>query len=137
MFVVDYLLLFCFIVRFFIIDALFRRLVLLWVLLFLQHNQLIKIPSYCQWLLTRILLLKCQKYLIHSQLLCMLDVGHCWLVLVVAVEWFKYLLFRYLIPLQLFTYWLAIESGTNPDVFRRDDPTHAAASKKYTLTTSY
>ena len=33
----------------------------------------------------------------------------------------------YLVPLQLFTYWLALERGRNPDTFRLDDPTHLAA----------
>ena len=37
----------------------------------------------------------------------------------------------YLVPLQLLTYWLAVEVGTNPDVFRLDDPTHRAAREKY------
>ena len=39
----------------------------------------------------------------------------------------------YLIPLQLFTYWLAVELGTNPDTFRLDDPKHLAAREKYQL----
>ena len=39
----------------------------------------------------------------------------------------------YLIPLQLFTYWLAIELGHNPDVFRLNDPRHVAAREKYRL----
>jgi glutamine---fructose-6-phosphate transaminase (isomerizing) len=39
----------------------------------------------------------------------------------------------YLIPLQLFTYWLAIETKRNPDIFRLDDPMHQAARKKYQL----
>ena len=39
----------------------------------------------------------------------------------------------YLVPLQLFTYWLAVELGHNPDVFRLDDPTHRAARDHYTL----
>ena len=33
----------------------------------------------------------------------------------------------YLVPLQLFTYWLAVERGHNPDTFRMDYPTHKAA----------
>ncbi len=37
----------------------------------------------------------------------------------------------YLPPLQLFTYWLAQECGTNPDTFRRDQPEHAAAYDLY------
>lgn len=39
----------------------------------------------------------------------------------------------YLVPLQLFTYWLAIERGRNPDVFRLDDPLRQAARSHYTL----
>ena len=39
----------------------------------------------------------------------------------------------YLAPLQLFTYWLAVELGTNPDAFRLDDPAHRAAKEHYTL----
>ena len=39
----------------------------------------------------------------------------------------------YLVPLQLFTYWLARELGHNPDVFRLDDPKHRAARGKYQL----
>ena len=39
----------------------------------------------------------------------------------------------YLVPLQLFTYWLAVESKRNPDVFRLDDPAHSAARQKYEL----
>ncbi len=39
----------------------------------------------------------------------------------------------YLVPLQLFTYWLALELGCNPDVFRLDDPKHVAARRHYTL----
>lgn len=33
----------------------------------------------------------------------------------------------YLVPLHLFTYWLALEMGHNPDTFRRHEPRHAAA----------
>ena len=33
----------------------------------------------------------------------------------------------YLVPLQLFTYWLAVERGHNPDTFRMDHATHKAA----------
>lgn len=33
----------------------------------------------------------------------------------------------YLVPLHLFTYWLAMELGRNPDTFRRHEPRHAAA----------
>ena len=39
----------------------------------------------------------------------------------------------YLAPLQLFTYWLAVELGHNPDVFRLNDPMHVAARRHYTL----
>ncbi|MCY4654435.1 MAG: SIS domain-containing protein, partial [Dehalococcoidia bacterium] len=39
----------------------------------------------------------------------------------------------YLVPLQLFTYWLALELGHNPDVFRLNDPRHVAARRHYTL----
>lgn len=39
----------------------------------------------------------------------------------------------YLAPLQLFTYWLALELGYNPDVFRLNDPKHLAARRHYTL----
>ena len=39
----------------------------------------------------------------------------------------------YLAPLQLFTYWLSVELGHNPDVFRLNDPKHVAARRYYTL----
>ena len=39
----------------------------------------------------------------------------------------------YLVPLQLFTYWLAVETGSNPDTFRLDDPLHDAARDHYQL----
>lgn len=39
----------------------------------------------------------------------------------------------YLAPLQLLTYWLALESGTNPDTFRLDQPEHRAAYDLYGL----
>ncbi len=39
----------------------------------------------------------------------------------------------YLVPLQLFTYWLAVELGRDPDVFRLDDPRHVAARQRYQL----
>ena len=39
----------------------------------------------------------------------------------------------YLVPLQLLTYWLALELGHNPDTFRLDDPRHLAAREHYTL----
>lgn len=39
----------------------------------------------------------------------------------------------YLIPLQLFTYWLALEQECNPDVFRLNDPDHLEAKGNYLL----
>lgn len=39
----------------------------------------------------------------------------------------------YLAPLQLFTYWLALDRWRNPDLFRLDDPRHQAARKHYSL----
>ncbi len=39
----------------------------------------------------------------------------------------------YLVPLQLLTYWLAVELGHNPDVFRLDNPRFMAARSHYTL----
>ena len=39
----------------------------------------------------------------------------------------------YLVPLQLFTYWLALDRGRNPDTFRLDDPSHLAAREHYSL----
>ena len=39
----------------------------------------------------------------------------------------------YLATLHLFTYWLAIEMGRNPDTFRRHEPRHAAALQPVTL----
>ena len=39
----------------------------------------------------------------------------------------------YLVALQLFTYWLALGKGRNPDTFRLDDPDHAAARQNYEL----
>ena len=39
----------------------------------------------------------------------------------------------YVVPLQLLTYWLALERGRNPDTFRLDDPTHRAAREHYSL----
>ncbi|QBD76964.1 SIS domain-containing protein [Ktedonosporobacter rubrisoli] len=38
-----------------------------------------------------------------------------------------------LLPLQLFTYYLAIQKGTNPDGFRLEDPRFAAGSKQVKL----
>lgn len=39
----------------------------------------------------------------------------------------------FLAPLQLLTYWLAIERGTNPDLFRLDDSAHKRARDFYAL----
>ena len=39
----------------------------------------------------------------------------------------------YLVPLQLLTYWLALDRGRNPDTFRLDDPSHLAARQHYSL----
>ena len=39
----------------------------------------------------------------------------------------------YLVPLQMFTYWLALDRERNPDVFRLDDPRHQAARNHYQL----
>ncbi len=39
----------------------------------------------------------------------------------------------YLVPLQLLTYWLAVERGHNPDTFRMDYATHDAALKHTVL----
>ena len=39
----------------------------------------------------------------------------------------------YVTPLQLFTYWLALDRGRNPDTFRLDDSTHLAAREHYSL----
>ena len=39
----------------------------------------------------------------------------------------------YLPPLQLFTYWLALEQGVNPDTFRMDQAEHKAAFDQYGL----
>lgn len=39
----------------------------------------------------------------------------------------------YVTPLQLLTYWLALDRGRNPDTFRLDDPTHLAAREHYSL----
>jgi len=36
-------------------------------------------------------------------------------------------------PLQLLAYWLAVERGHNPDVFRLDDPAHLRAREFYAL----
>lgn len=39
----------------------------------------------------------------------------------------------YLVPLQLYTYWTALELGHNPDTFRLDDPRHMSAKEHYQL----
>lgn len=38
-----------------------------------------------------------------------------------------------LVTIQLFTYWLSREYGTNPDIFREDDPLHQKAAKFWNL----
>lgn len=39
----------------------------------------------------------------------------------------------YVIPLQLFSYYVALAKGTNPDTFHLDDPRHQQAETHYTL----
>ena len=39
----------------------------------------------------------------------------------------------YIVPLQLFTYYLAIARGTHPDLFQQDNPKQAAARRHYDL----
>jgi glucosamine--fructose-6-phosphate aminotransferase (isomerizing) len=39
--------------------------------------------------------------------------------------------FAHLVPLQLLTYFMALERGVNPDTGRQDQPAHAAASRHY------
>jgi glucosamine--fructose-6-phosphate aminotransferase (isomerizing) len=39
--------------------------------------------------------------------------------------------FVHLVPLQLLTYFMALERGTNPDTGRQEQPAHAAASSHY------
>jgi glucosamine 6-phosphate synthetase-like amidotransferase/phosphosugar isomerase protein len=39
--------------------------------------------------------------------------------------------FVHLLPLQLLTYFLALERGLNPDTGRQDQPAHAAASRHH------
>jgi glutamine---fructose-6-phosphate transaminase (isomerizing) len=46
-----------------------------------------------------------------------------------AAEWLA--AFAHLIPLQLLTYFLALERGVSPDSGRMEQPAHAAASKHY------
>lgn len=46
-----------------------------------------------------------------------------------APEWLA--AFVHLVPLQLLTYFMALERGLNPDSGRQDQPAHAAAAKHY------
>lgn len=46
-----------------------------------------------------------------------------------AAEWLT--AFVHLVPLQLLTYFMALERGLNPDTGRQDQPAHAAASRHY------
>jgi glucosamine--fructose-6-phosphate aminotransferase (isomerizing) len=46
-----------------------------------------------------------------------------------ADEWLA--AFVHLIPLQLLTYFIALERGTNPDTGRQEQPAHTAASRHY------
>ena len=39
----------------------------------------------------------------------------------------------YVLPLQLFTYYLALDRGTHPDLFQQDNPKQAAARRHYDL----
>ena len=41
--------------------------------------------------------------------------------------------FLYILPLQLFSYYLSLANGSNPDSFRRDQPPFAAAMSHYSL----
>lgn len=51
------------------------------------------------------------------------------LVVPEAPEWLA--AFVHLVPLQLLTYFMALERGLNPDTGRQDQPAHAAAKKHY------
>ncbi|HXO06261.1 MAG TPA: SIS domain-containing protein [Candidatus Sulfotelmatobacter sp.] len=51
------------------------------------------------------------------------------LVVPQSAEWLT--AFVHLVPLQLLTYFLALERGLNPDTGRQDQPEHAAASRHY------
>jgi glutamine---fructose-6-phosphate transaminase (isomerizing) len=51
------------------------------------------------------------------------------LVVPETAEWLT--AFVHLVPLQLLTYFLALERGLNPDTGRQDQPAHAAASRHY------
>ena len=39
----------------------------------------------------------------------------------------------YVLPLQLFTYYLALARGTHPDLFQQDNPRQSAARQHYDL----
>ena len=39
----------------------------------------------------------------------------------------------YVLPLQLFTYYLALSRGTHPDLFQQDNSKQAAARRHYNL----
>ena len=39
----------------------------------------------------------------------------------------------YVLPLQLFTYYLSLARGTQPDLFQQDNPKQAAAKTHYDL----
>ena len=41
--------------------------------------------------------------------------------------------FVYVLPLQLFTYYLALANNCQPDLFRRHEPNFAAAQSHYIL----
>ena len=41
--------------------------------------------------------------------------------------------FVYILPLQLFTYYLALARGTQPDLFQQDNSLQAAARRHYDL----
>jgi glucosamine--fructose-6-phosphate aminotransferase (isomerizing) len=41
--------------------------------------------------------------------------------------------FVHLVPLQLLTYWIALERGVNPDTGRQDQAAHARAHALYKL----
>ena len=51
------------------------------------------------------------------------------LVVPEVAEWLT--AFVHLVPLQLLTYFLALERGLNPDTGRQDQPAHAVASRHY------
>ena len=41
--------------------------------------------------------------------------------------------FALLLSLQLFTYWLAVKRGCNPDLAHRDDPRHVKAATHFEM----